>query len=709
MVRYPLGGMLSWVLQYLRGFQLLGHEVWFVEKAERANACYDPVRQAMTDDASRGFAIVRGLLARFGLADRLCFVDIHGRYHGIDRTAIEARFAEADAFLDMGTHGAWNEESARCPCRVWIDGEPGFTQMKMELYRRKGKDPAGYHWYYTTGQLIPARASDAPTAGREWRPIFHPVVVDDHAASEPRSDAPFTTVMNWRSYQPLAFDGRVYGHKDLEFAKFLELPSRVGHAMEIAVSGPATPRAELCESGWVVRSAHEITRSYDSFVSYARESIGEFSVCKNAYVALRTGWFSDRSAVYLASGRPVVLQDTGFSQALPCGEGLFAVDTIDDAVGAIDAILTDPRRHGRAAREIAREHLDAKLVLGRFLDEVGLSADRATSGRGRWCSSPLVDAAPDIAVRRGLAYLFGTPREAIEILEREPNDETSSFPSEIVTVRLAGAQPVRLFLKHDSARAYGHYGPREDIGYEVRVYRDLLQPIGVTVPRCHGLIEDPTSGHRCVVLEYVADAIPVSRDEPPAGIYAAAAWIGRFHRLTEDWLATRPLPFLQQTGLEDALAWAARVRDFARNVGFEEPWLGSLCESYERLVGVLFADRPVVVHGEYYPSNILARGARIDPIDWESACIGPGETDLAALTRFWPADVANRSEQVYVASRWPRGAPRNLAQRLRAARLFEAMRQVGSHPAHMRHKAQRFFNMLRATGRGLGVLFGESA
>jgi hypothetical protein len=133
------------------------------------------------------------------------------------------------------------------------------------------------------------------------------------------------------------------------------------------------PRRTLGEHGWAVRDAHDVTRSYDSFLDYVDDSAGEFTVCKNVFVALRTGWFSDRSAVYLARGRPVVMQDTGFSRLLPTGEGLFAVESVDAAADAVDRIVTDFERHQAAARDIAREHLAADRVLGRFLQEVGVA------------------------------------------------------------------------------------------------------------------------------------------------------------------------------------------------------------------------------------------------------------------------------------------------------------------------------------------------
>ena len=372
MVRYPLGGMMSWVLQYLVGFQRLGHDVYFVEKSGYPNSCYDPSKGVMGDDCSYGTAALNALLARFGLRDRWCFVDAQGVYHGLSRWRVEEVFRTADLFLDMGTHGAWLPEAAGTRLRVLGDGEPGFTQIKMEKRLAAGEELPVYDLYYTAGANVARGRSTAPAAGKEWRLLFHPVVAEMFRAEPAAADAPFTTVMNWQSHPPVEFKGKSYGQKDVEFAKFMELPRRTAAHLEVAVSGKDVPLARLEEAGWRVRDAHEVTASFDTFRDYIRASRGEFGVCKNVFVETRSGWFSDRSAAYLASGRPVVLQDTGFGEHLPCGRGLFAVGTVEEAAAALEEINRDYVRHSEWAREVAAEHLDASKVLGRFLGELGL-------------------------------------------------------------------------------------------------------------------------------------------------------------------------------------------------------------------------------------------------------------------------------------------------------------------------------------------------
>ncbi len=373
MVRYPLGGMMSWVLQYLIGFQQLGHDVYFVEKSGYPNSCYDPSKDVMGDDCSYGIATLHALLARFNLQDQWCFVDAAERYHGLSRQPIEAIFRSAELFVDMGTHGAWLPEAARTGIRVLLDGEPAFTQIKMEKCLAAGEALPEYDFYYTVGRNIGTDKSTAPTAGKEWRPLFHPVITGLFHGEPASTDAAFTTVMNWQSHQPIDFNGRTYGQKDVEFAKFMQLPTRTRAALEIAISGKYVPTAQLIDWGWRLRDAHEVTWSFDSFREYIFASKGEFSVCKNVFVATNSGWFSDRSAAYLASARPVILQDTGFSDHLPCGRGLFAVRTADEAAAAINEINSDHKRQSQWAREVAVEYLDAPKVLGKFLRQLGIS------------------------------------------------------------------------------------------------------------------------------------------------------------------------------------------------------------------------------------------------------------------------------------------------------------------------------------------------
>jgi len=376
-VQFPVGGYLSWVLQWLVGLRDLGHEPWFVERAHHANSCFDPSTNTMSDDCSFGTSSLRSLLERFGLGDRWCFVDAQGRYHGASRATIEGVLGAAELFIDMGSNGTWDDETLSARCRVYVDGEPAFTQFKWAL--RSSTSVEEYDAYYTVGQNIGQPWCPVPTSGIRWRPILYPVVTGMFRLVAPPVDAPFTTVMSWSAHDRLQFGGVTYGAKDMEFPKFIDLPRRVGVPVEVAVNDKA-PRPLLAEHGWRMRDALEVSATFDQFCAYIRGSRGEFSVCKNGFVATRSGWVGDRIGAYLACGRPVVMQDTGFGERLPCGEGLFAVRDLDEAVDAIERIEADPERHRSAARAIAETHFEAETVLESMLTELGIRSPGRTYG-----------------------------------------------------------------------------------------------------------------------------------------------------------------------------------------------------------------------------------------------------------------------------------------------------------------------------------------
>lgn len=370
LVRFPLGGYLSWALQWIVGFQRLGHEVYFVEKSGWANSCYDPVRDEMTDDCAYGTATLVAHLEPFGLEHSWCYVDASGHYHGLSREAIERVFATADLFVDMGTHGAWLDEAGATGVSILVDGDPGYTQM-----RALTRDEAlgDYDHYYSVGHNVGTDDCLVPSMGLTWRHVFDPVVTDLFATTPAPSDAAFTTVMAWQSYESIDFEGRRYGPKSQEFEKFMDLPSRVPVTLAMAVGGIYVPGARLTNAGWRIDNPLESTWSASHFHRYIAMSRGEFSVNKTYYVATNSGFFSDRSAAYLASGRPVIMQDTGFSAHLPCGVGLLAVRDVQEAADAIVAVTADYARHAAAARQIAVDYLDASIVLTKLLRDVGVA------------------------------------------------------------------------------------------------------------------------------------------------------------------------------------------------------------------------------------------------------------------------------------------------------------------------------------------------
>jgi len=374
MVRHPLGGVMASNLQLIWGFSRLGHDVYVFEPAGYERSCFDPIRHESADDCTYGVAAVSRALNDTVGPGRLCFVDAQGAHHGLSRDELHRVFRACDLFIDRGDHRAWTEETSRVPARILMDPDPGYRQIKLFNEVERGSALPAYDACYTYGFRVASGESIAPSAGLAWRHLFHPVDTPRLLPSPPVPEAPFTTVMNWTSHKALRYAGVSYGMKDVEFEKFLTLPQRTPAPLEIAVEGKSIPHERLREFGWRLRPAVEASLTLDRYLDYIRSSAGEFSVVKEVYRAMGVGWFSDRSAAYLSMGRPVVIQDNGLKGLLPSGEGLFLVDTVDEAADAIARIRSDPMRHSLAARTIAVEHLDAQKVLGGFLRELGLPA-----------------------------------------------------------------------------------------------------------------------------------------------------------------------------------------------------------------------------------------------------------------------------------------------------------------------------------------------
>jgi len=371
MVQYPLGGINQSMLSWLVGFKRLGHEVYFLEKSGTWSlACYDVSKKEMTDDYSYGLGVVRGLLQRFGLDDNWCFVDWTGVYHGLSRERLRTVFQSADLFVDLEGFD-WIDEAAVVPLRVFVDAEPGWFQIKMEIDRRRNLDWSGHNQHYSVGLNVGTPLCSAPTAGKSWRHVLPPSLTDLFPYQPPQPDAPFTTVMNWKMHKTLEFEGQIYGQKEMEFPKFMQLPALTKARMEVAISGPDAPKPLMRECGWSVVSADDVAVSVDSYRRYILGSRGGFSVAKNVFVATNSGWIGDREAYYMATGRPVVVQDSGFSSTLPVGRGIFAVKTVEEAAAAIDAINADFECHSKSAHELANELFATEKVLGKFLQELG--------------------------------------------------------------------------------------------------------------------------------------------------------------------------------------------------------------------------------------------------------------------------------------------------------------------------------------------------
>jgi hypothetical protein len=374
---YPLGGVAWDYAQYAAGLQRLGHDVLYLE--DTGHWLYDAVNQTYTDDASRNVEYLAGVMRLFGLGDHWSLRDPKDRYWGRNETEVADWCAGADLVLNI-SGSLWPRDAyQKARCKVYLDSDPAYTQAKIRrvLDGQPGPNEAYslecmrlHDRFFTFGENIGQPDCPIPTDEFQWRPTRQPILLDEW--KNPKSKiqnpkSPWTTVMSWKiDERPPEIAGCVLGAKDREFEKFMELPRKAGVPLELAVSGRA-PREALAVNGWRLVDGYAVSSDAEVYRDYILCSRGEWSVAKQAYVATRSGWFSCRTACYLAAGKPAVVQDTGWSKFYPSGRGLLAFATLDEAAAAIASVERDYAAHCRAAREVAAECFDAGKVLKKLL------------------------------------------------------------------------------------------------------------------------------------------------------------------------------------------------------------------------------------------------------------------------------------------------------------------------------------------------------
>jgi hypothetical protein len=370
LVRFPVGGNVWAHFHYVLGLHRLGHEVWFVEEAGWDEPCYDPVLNTTSSDPKPGLHVLDDLWKRFAIGGGWAYRDESGEWYGHGLGSLSELIAGSDLFLDVG--GASHFPEMRyARRRAYVDMDPVFTQLG-----RFGGDERlhEYDALFTYGTKIGDPTSTVPTGDTEWRPLLPPVVLDvwrDETTPEALPGTRWTTVASLDGYGAFEHDGEIYGQKDVELDRFAELPRRTSATLEIAASGAPAAIENLERFGWRVVPAMEISDPW-RYRAYVRGSRGELSVAKNAYVRARSGWFSDRTATYLAAGRPAIVQDTDVRDDLRSGAGFLVFSTIEEAVATLGSVEDDYLHHAAAARAFAERHLDADRLLDELLEAAGV-------------------------------------------------------------------------------------------------------------------------------------------------------------------------------------------------------------------------------------------------------------------------------------------------------------------------------------------------
>ena len=397
--QHPRLGGVAWdYVQYVLGLAQLKHDVYYFEDSGQWPYSLDGGPSGsnwIVRDCRANAAHLRRVMQRFGLDERWAYYcPVESRWYGLSSIRRREVLSSADLLLNVSGTLRRPRHYRKIRRLVYIDSDPVFTQVKLNLPRgqERFKSRAALHdIFFTFGETLTDKVPSTPF---EWLPTRQPIVLSEWNPRK-RSRRVFTTVMSWASYRPLSYRGTRYSQKDVEFSRFMALPKRIDPGiLEVAIGdtrhvnwetrnrdwSPAilakmqqhpdwTPQQLLKATGWGVVEATKIGGDLDTYRNYIESSQAEWSVAKNGYVVGRCGWFSCRSACYLAAGKPVVVQDTGFSQVLPTGKGILPFVSEDDVVEAISSVKSDYRMHSEAARSIAEDYFDSNRVLSALIDQ----------------------------------------------------------------------------------------------------------------------------------------------------------------------------------------------------------------------------------------------------------------------------------------------------------------------------------------------------
>jgi len=372
---YPLAGVTYQFLHYLTGLRRLGYDAYYIEDSGRY--VYSPKLGDFPPDASDNIAAIAPILEAHGFGGKWGFRGAYegGECYGMTESQMLELYREADAFLNVTGAQELREEHLAIPRRIYVESDPFVMQVKVA----QGDEGAiatleEHDTLFSFGENLGAADCTVPIERFRWLPTRQPVVVDLWDNPYGFDGQAYNTITTWSNKgKNVVYRGETYyWTKDREFRQVIDLPRRRPVPFELATDVEEDVRQLLRDHGWRQAPAVHISEDAGRYRAYIQQSRGEFTVARDQYVRPHTGWFSDRSACYLAAGRPVITQETGFSKFLPTGKGLFGFSNLEDILAAIDAIESDYEGHCRAAREIAAEYFAAEKVVGSLMRRAGL-------------------------------------------------------------------------------------------------------------------------------------------------------------------------------------------------------------------------------------------------------------------------------------------------------------------------------------------------
>jgi hypothetical protein len=373
---FPLAGVTYQFLHFLIGLRRLGYDPYYIEDSGRW--IYDPTLNDLSPDATGNLNAVVPILEAHGFKDRWAFRGNYpgGHCYGMTEENILRLYREGHAFLNVTGAQELRDEHMACRRRIYVETDPVAAQIKVAQGNKETIAALKAHdTHFSYGGNFGKADCRVPLEGFNWLPTVQPVVLDLWKNTVPRNNgAAFNTIATWHNKgKDIVYNGETYyWSKDREFKKILDLPKRRAVPFELAVGVDDKTRRLLQKNQWRVTDPIKLSRDLASYRGFILKSRGEFTVAKDQNIRLRSGWFSDRSACYLAASRPVINQDTAFGNYLPTGKGLFSFQTMDDILTAVDEIESDYEGNCRAAREIAAEYFAAEKVLQSLMARAGL-------------------------------------------------------------------------------------------------------------------------------------------------------------------------------------------------------------------------------------------------------------------------------------------------------------------------------------------------
>ncbi len=381
---YPTGGATWDYIQYPLGLKMLGHDVYYIEDT-RQYPIFQKDKRAW-DDATECIVYLEKVMSAFGFKDRWAYRDIaSGKSYGMSEDKIRKLCSSADLFINISCSTFLRDEYLKIPSRILIDSDPMFTQIQYAK-ELAGEEEAKYwntkmmienhNYLFTFGENISSEDCKIPTFDFKWHTTRQPICLNEWENNITIKKGPLTSIMNWSGRNKIIYGNNQWGQKDVEFEKYKTIPHQMPeNQFEIVINKPLNSESiynpEVLQSlGWKLLSPDDAVANTEDYRKYIINSCAEFSIAKETYVKSNSGWFSCRSACYLAAGRPVITEETGWSKYIPSGSGLFAFDSEKKAVEAINTINSDLKKHSAAAKEVAKEYFDSNVVLTNMLNKL---------------------------------------------------------------------------------------------------------------------------------------------------------------------------------------------------------------------------------------------------------------------------------------------------------------------------------------------------